>query len=44
VLIRLSAKGVELFRKLYPDLVRSNRYLLERAFKSKEVEEFSRAA
>jgi DNA-binding MarR family transcriptional regulator len=42
VLIRLSAKGVELFRKLYPELVRSNRYLLERAFKPEQVKEFSR--
>ena len=42
VLIRLSAKGVELFRKLYPELVRSNRHLLERAFKPEQVKEFSR--
>ena len=42
VLIRLSAKGFELFRKLYPELVRSNRYLLEGAFKPEQVKEFSR--
>lgn len=40
--VRLSAKGAELFRKLYPELVRSNRYLLERAFKPEQMREFSR--
>ena len=42
VLVRLSAKGVELFRKLYPELARSNRSILERAFKREQMKEFSR--
>jgi len=42
VLVRLSAKGVELFRKLYPELARSNRSILERAFKRDQMREFSR--
>jgi DNA-binding MarR family transcriptional regulator len=41
VLVRLSAKGVELFRKLYPELARSNRSILERAFKAQQMKEFS---
>src|SRR6266436_2154184 len=41
VLVRLSAKGVELFRKLYPELARSNRSILERAFKRDQMKEFS---
>ena len=41
VLVRLSAKGVELFRKLYPELARSNRSILERAFKREQLKEFS---
>src|ERR1700688_1606947 len=42
VLVRLSAKGVELFRKLYPEIARSNRSILERAFKRDQMREFSR--
>ena len=42
VLVRLSGKGVELFRKLYPELARSNRSILERAFKRDQMREFSR--
>jgi MarR family 2-MHQ and catechol resistance regulon transcriptional repressor len=42
VMVRLSAKGVELFRKLYPELARSNRYLLERAFTPEQLKEFSK--
>ncbi len=42
VLVRLSSKGVELFRKLYPELARSNRSILERAFKPQQMKEFSR--
>jgi MarR family transcriptional regulator, 2-MHQ and catechol-resistance regulon repressor len=42
VLVRLSAKGVELYRKFYPELARSNRYLLERAFKPEQMKELSR--
>ena len=41
VLVRLSAKGIELFRKLYPELARSHRSLLERAFKRDQMKEFS---
>src|SRR5712672_4134442 len=41
VLVRLSAKGIELFRKLYPELARSNRSILERAFKRDQMKEFS---
>ena len=41
VLVRLSGKGVELFRKLYPELARSNRSILERAFKREQLKEFS---
>jgi MarR family 2-MHQ and catechol resistance regulon transcriptional repressor len=42
VQVRLSAKGVELFRKLYPELVRGNKSLLEKAFKPDQMKEFSR--
>ncbi|HTT75364.1 MAG TPA: MarR family transcriptional regulator [Candidatus Binataceae bacterium] len=42
VLVRLSAKGIELFRKLYPELVRGNRTLFERAFRPEQLKEFSR--
>ena len=41
MLVRLSAKGVELYRKFYPELARSNRYLLERAFNPEQMKEFS---
>ena len=41
VLVRLSGKGVELFRKLYPELARSNRSILERAFKRDQMRELS---
>jgi DNA-binding MarR family transcriptional regulator len=41
VLVRLSAKGVELFRKLYPEVVRSNRSLFEKAFRPEQMKEFS---
>ena len=42
MLVRLSGKGVELFRKLYPELARSNRSILERAFKPQQMKELSR--
>ena len=42
VLVRLSAKGAELYRKFYPELVRSNRYLIERAFKPEQLKEFNK--
>lgn len=41
VLVRLTAKGVELFRKLYPELKRCNRSLFERAFTSEQMKAFS---
>jgi DNA-binding MarR family transcriptional regulator len=41
VLVRLSGKGIELFRKLYPELARSNRSILARAFKREQLKEFS---
>jgi MarR family 2-MHQ and catechol resistance regulon transcriptional repressor len=42
VLVRLSARGVELFRRLYPEFVRGNRSLLEKAFKPDQMKEFSK--
>jgi MarR family transcriptional regulator, 2-MHQ and catechol-resistance regulon repressor len=42
VMVRLSAKGAELFRKLYPALARSNRYLFERAFTPEQIREFGK--
>jgi MarR family 2-MHQ and catechol resistance regulon transcriptional repressor len=42
MMVRLSAKGVELFRKLYPELVRGNRSLFEKAFKPDQMKEFSK--
>jgi MarR family transcriptional regulator, 2-MHQ and catechol-resistance regulon repressor len=41
VLIQLSAKGVEIFRKLYPELQRHNRTLLEKAFSRAQTKDFS---
>ena len=38
VLVRLSAKGGELFRKLFPEIVRGNRSLFEKAFKPEQME------
>ena len=42
VLIRLSAKGVELFRKLYPELTLFIRSLFEKAFRPDQMKEFGR--
>jgi DNA-binding MarR family transcriptional regulator len=42
VLVRLSTKGVELFRKLYPEHVRSNKSLFEKAFTPDQMKEFSK--
>ncbi|HTW89852.1 MAG TPA: MarR family transcriptional regulator [Candidatus Binataceae bacterium] len=42
VLIRLSAKGVELFRKLNRELVRGNKSLLEKAFRPEQMKEFTK--
>jgi MarR family 2-MHQ and catechol resistance regulon transcriptional repressor len=41
VLIRLTAKGVELFRKLYPEVVRSNKALFEKAFRPEQMRQLS---
>ena len=41
VLIQLSKKGIEFFRKLYPELQRHNRILLEEAFTRAQTRDFS---
>ena len=41
VLIRLSAKGAEMYSKIYPELVRAHRSILESAFKPEQMKEFS---
>jgi hypothetical protein len=41
VLVRPSSKGVELFRKIYPEGARCNRSLFEKAFKPEQVKELS---
>jgi MarR family transcriptional regulator, 2-MHQ and catechol-resistance regulon repressor len=43
VQVRLSAKGIELLRKLYPELARSNRALFERALRPEQMREFAKA-
>jgi MarR family transcriptional regulator, 2-MHQ and catechol-resistance regulon repressor len=42
VLVRLSAKGMEFFRKLYPEMARRNRASFERVFRPEQVKEFAR--
>jgi MarR family transcriptional regulator, 2-MHQ and catechol-resistance regulon repressor len=42
VVVRLSAKGTEFFRKFYPELTRSNRALFEKAFRPDQLKEFSK--
>jgi MarR family 2-MHQ and catechol resistance regulon transcriptional repressor len=42
VLIRLSARGVELFCKLYPELTRLNRSLFEKAFRPEQLKELGK--
>ena len=42
VLVRLSARGVELIRKLYPEISRSNRALFEKAFNPNQMKEFGK--
>ena len=42
VLVRLSPKGVELLRKLYPELASSNRSLFEKVFTPDQIKEFSK--
>jgi DNA-binding MarR family transcriptional regulator len=37
VLVRLSARGVDLFSKLYPELTRTNRSFLEKAFTPEQM-------
>jgi MarR family transcriptional regulator, 2-MHQ and catechol-resistance regulon repressor len=41
--VRLSAKGTELLRKLYPELARSNRALFERALRPEQLREFAKS-
>lgn len=40
VMVRLSTKGIEFFRKLYPQQVRCTRSLFEAAFKPEEMNQF----
>jgi DNA-binding MarR family transcriptional regulator len=42
ILVRLTAKGVEFFRKFYPELVRSKRALFEKAFRPDQMKEFGK--
>jgi DNA-binding MarR family transcriptional regulator len=42
VVVRLSAKGNEFFRKFYPELARSSRTLFEKAFRPEQMREFSK--
>ncbi len=41
VTVRLSAKGIELFRKLCPALARANRAIFDRVFQPEQQKEFS---
>jgi DNA-binding MarR family transcriptional regulator len=41
VQVRLSAKGVELMRKLLPELAQSNRVLFERVFQPEQLQRFN---
>jgi DNA-binding MarR family transcriptional regulator len=41
VLVRLSARGVELYRKLYPEVVRCNRSQFEKALKPEQLRELT---
>ena len=40
VLVRLSAKGIEFFRKFYPEMARSNREIFEKAFRPEQMKKF----
>jgi MarR family transcriptional regulator, 2-MHQ and catechol-resistance regulon repressor len=42
ILVRLTARGVEFFRKFYPELVRGRRVLFEKAFNPEQMKEFSK--
>ena len=41
VLIQLTGRGVEFFRKIYPELGRHNRALFEKAFSRAQMKEFN---
>jgi len=41
--VRLSTKGIELVRKLYPELARSNQALFERSLRPEQVREFAKS-
>jgi MarR family transcriptional regulator, 2-MHQ and catechol-resistance regulon repressor len=41
-LVRLTAKGVEFFRKFYPELVRRKRAFFEKAFRPDQMKEFGK--
>jgi len=41
VLVRLSAKGIELYTRLYPEMVRCNRSLFENSFKPEQLKELN---
>ena len=43
VQVRLSAKGIEFLRKLYPALARSNRALFERELRAEQLREFAKS-
>jgi|SRR5580658_3609856 MarR family 2-MHQ and catechol resistance regulon transcriptional repressor len=42
ILVRLTPKGVEFFRKFYPESVRGKRSLLEKAFRPDQMKEFNK--
>ncbi len=42
ILVRLSPKGVAFFRKIYPEVARSNREMFEKAFGPAEMKEFGK--
>jgi MarR family transcriptional regulator, 2-MHQ and catechol-resistance regulon repressor len=42
VQVRLSTKGIEFLRKLYPELVRNNRVIFEKAFRPEQMKEFGK--
>jgi DNA-binding MarR family transcriptional regulator len=41
-LVRLTTKGVEFFRKFFPELVRGKRTLFEKAFSPEQMKEFNK--
>jgi MarR family transcriptional regulator, 2-MHQ and catechol-resistance regulon repressor len=42
VMVRLSAKGVELFGKFYPELARTDRDIFDKAFEPEQMKEFGK--